>query len=733
MRGIIFDLEATGLSPEKGDVIIDVAAVRVGPEGIEDRYQSLVSAGSVEVSPFISALTGITPAMLESAPAWEQVRSELADFMGEELPIYGHNVQFDMHFLAQKGLTLRPERFVDSCDFATLYFPAAPSHSLEVLSHYLHLPHGDKHRAMGDVLATYALLRVLVEARDGHPEAALLARLLEEKGSAWSGKHFFTLRLPAARAKVTGDTVPRLEELHQEGDGIRAVRLRPSVQRFVSFVLSQEVPTVALVSPAEMETVRDFVAGEADATYFDAPQQVISPVLRAALLDRSTWKAEETLLGLRLAALPVSRLPLHQSALSLTHREKQLLPYFTQEAMGAADIFAAKRYVFMTYHAWHAYKEEIPTTHRMVVSDALRLEMHLHQTGKSYMSFDHMTSRLKTIGSRAAEEGVMMQEELASLEFVLRYMFTGLAKLLRSDQKELALTEVPDFLLSFAETWAKGIDRLAERVHGTPAADACATAIGQAKTIVEETLQRLADSRYLTLVSRLPQGVMLVSERRDLEEERRWFADRADLILAVGFTHAYLRPFVPVAFLQEIDSCTLEGVRVDVSTSQRLAANFSPLDALAELGGDHAKLLVCPGSGSHLDKVFESLYAGLHGEHCTVLANGKTGGRGKVRYNFMEHERAVFVASAADTKGMGVEAGALILTSLPFPATMSPYWKETYGESNFGTLSLPLLMQQLVDLAWAVCPAEGLTIYITDQRVFEKAYGRDVLELFGRS
>lgn len=725
-------MEATGLSPEKGDVIIDVAAVRVGPLGIEDRYQSLVSPGGVEVSPFIAALTGITPEMLLSAPSWEQVRGELAEFMGDDLPIYGHNVQFDMHFLEQKGLTLQAERFVDSCDFATLYFPGAPSHSLEVLSHYLRLPHGEKHRAMGDVLATYELLRVLVGARDAHPEAKRLEELLSHKGTSWSGGHFFALEIPSAQATPPEVTLPRSADLDRTGAGIRAVRLRPQVQRFVSFVLSQSVPTIALVSPSEMETVRDLVAGEADATYFDAPEQMISRPLQQALLARESWSPEETLFALRLASIAPERLPVHQSALSLTHREKQLLPRFAPEAPLVSDIFATKQHIFMTYHAWHAHKDAIPAERRMVVSDAIRLEMHLHQSGKSYASFDQMTARLRTIGSRAAEAGVSLQEDLASLEFVLRYMFTGLAKLLRSDQKELALTETPDFVLSFAETWAKGLERLADRVRGTVAETSVTPSILQAKTTVEQALQRLGDARYLSLVSRLPQGVMLVSERRDLEEERAWFAARTDLVLAVGYTNAYLRPFVAVERLEEIDPCTLAGVEVDVATSQRLAANFSALDAIAELGTDQAKLLVCPGSGSHLEKVFDALYAGLHGEHCTVLANGKTGGRGKVRYSFMEHERAVLVASAPDAKGMGVEAGALIVTSLPFPATMSPYWKEAYGESNFGTLSLPLLMQQLVDLAWAVGPAEGLTIYITDQRVFEKAYGQDVLALFSK-
>ena len=39
---VVIDFETTGLSPEQGDRITEVAALRVSSNGIVDRYESLV-------------------------------------------------------------------------------------------------------------------------------------------------------------------------------------------------------------------------------------------------------------------------------------------------------------------------------------------------------------------------------------------------------------------------------------------------------------------------------------------------------------------------------------------------------------------------------------------------------------------------------------------------------------------------------------------------------------------
>ena len=74
-RIAVIDFETTGMSPDFGDRPTEVAIVLVEDGRIVDRYQSLMNAG-VRVSSFITQLTGITNAMVASAPPAAQVMRE---------------------------------------------------------------------------------------------------------------------------------------------------------------------------------------------------------------------------------------------------------------------------------------------------------------------------------------------------------------------------------------------------------------------------------------------------------------------------------------------------------------------------------------------------------------------------------------------------------------------------------------------------------------------------------
>ena len=63
---------------------------------IVERYQSLMNAG-VRVPAFIEQLTGISNAMLRTAPSAEQVMNEVNEFVGIT-PLLAHNAAFDQKF-----------------------------------------------------------------------------------------------------------------------------------------------------------------------------------------------------------------------------------------------------------------------------------------------------------------------------------------------------------------------------------------------------------------------------------------------------------------------------------------------------------------------------------------------------------------------------------------------------------------------------------------------------------
>ncbi|MBT0961882.1 3'-5' exonuclease [Denitromonas iodatirespirans] len=179
----VIDFETTGLSPAQGDRATEVAAVIVADGQVVDRYQSLMNAG-VSIPPFIEALTGISNAMVRSAPPAAQVMREIANFVGD-YPLVAHNASFDSKFWdAELARTTRTRRqdFVCSLLLSRRLLPQAPSHKLGALVEYANLPvAGRYHRALADAeMAASLLLRLTDELRERHQLPHVSVELLRK-------------------------------------------------------------------------------------------------------------------------------------------------------------------------------------------------------------------------------------------------------------------------------------------------------------------------------------------------------------------------------------------------------------------------------------------------------------------------------------------------------------------------------------------------------------------------
>jgi len=153
---IVLDFETSGMAPDRGDRVIEVGAVRISEGRIVERFQSLMNSG-LSVSPFIESYTGITNAMLRSAPDSREVMRAFARFVGNS-PLVAHNASFDSRFLAAEwarvGLACVQE-FACSMLVARRVYPDAPNHKLETLVRYKNLPvEGSFHRALADAEMT---------------------------------------------------------------------------------------------------------------------------------------------------------------------------------------------------------------------------------------------------------------------------------------------------------------------------------------------------------------------------------------------------------------------------------------------------------------------------------------------------------------------------------------------------------------------------------------------------
>lgn len=153
------DLEATDLSVDGGR-IIEVAAVRFTDGREVAEFTSLVDPG-LPIPPIITSITGIRDQDVTGKPSFEAIREQLAEFCGDA-PIVGHNIQFDIGFLAANGLKLKNATY-DTWKLATLLLPRAGSHSLESLAAELGLKHPEAHRALHDARVGAELFMYLTD------------------------------------------------------------------------------------------------------------------------------------------------------------------------------------------------------------------------------------------------------------------------------------------------------------------------------------------------------------------------------------------------------------------------------------------------------------------------------------------------------------------------------------------------------------------------------------------
>jgi DNA polymerase III subunit epsilon len=159
-RIAVIDFETTGISPAMGDRATEVAIVLLEGGRVVDRFQSLMNAG-VRIPSFITQLTGITNAMVATAPRAAEVMAEASRFVGDA-PMVAHNAAFDRKFwvdeLARAGLSA-PQPFACTVLLSRRLYPQAPSHKLGTLVDYHRLPRtGQAHRALADAEMAAALL-----------------------------------------------------------------------------------------------------------------------------------------------------------------------------------------------------------------------------------------------------------------------------------------------------------------------------------------------------------------------------------------------------------------------------------------------------------------------------------------------------------------------------------------------------------------------------------------------
>lgn len=183
---VVCDLETTGMDP-KVDKVIEVGLVRLEMGEVTGKFHSLVNPGQ-PLPLKIKRLTGLDDADLAGATDIDGLLPQILDFIGDS-PIAGHNVQFDLGFLAAaRGLPFTNHAY-DTLELTRLIAPFSASYRLQSLCSEFNIDLRDSHRALDDALATAHLLEMMLKMA-GQLELGVLmqvAKLLLEAGSGWYG------------------------------------------------------------------------------------------------------------------------------------------------------------------------------------------------------------------------------------------------------------------------------------------------------------------------------------------------------------------------------------------------------------------------------------------------------------------------------------------------------------------------------------------------------------------
>ncbi|HBN07740.1 MAG TPA: DNA polymerase III subunit epsilon [Cyanobacteria bacterium UBA8530] len=154
-RFVVVDLETTGLSPQKGDCIVEIGAVLVEGGSKKATFQTLVDPRRL-IPYYAQRVHGISDKMVKGAPTVEEAIPLFLEF-AQDSCLVSHNARFDRGFLDffHPGLG---HPHLDTILLSRRLIPGLSSYKLDVLIEELNLAISGRHRALGDAEATADLL-----------------------------------------------------------------------------------------------------------------------------------------------------------------------------------------------------------------------------------------------------------------------------------------------------------------------------------------------------------------------------------------------------------------------------------------------------------------------------------------------------------------------------------------------------------------------------------------------
>ena len=144
-RYVVLDVETTGLSPWKGDRVIEIGAVALEDGDLMAEFSTLIQVP--RTIPFCaSQIHGITDEMLIGQPTPEEIFPALDAFISDSI-LVAHNARFDLGFLRREYELLGTRfhhRHICTLEMSRSRFPHLRNHKLETVYRHLIGMNGDR-------------------------------------------------------------------------------------------------------------------------------------------------------------------------------------------------------------------------------------------------------------------------------------------------------------------------------------------------------------------------------------------------------------------------------------------------------------------------------------------------------------------------------------------------------------------------------------------------------------
>ena len=196
MREVVLDTETTGLSPQDGDRLVEIACITLNnhlPNGeIFHEYFN----PQIPMPKAAEQIHGLTDDFLSTKPLFSSLAENFLNFIGED-PLVIHNASFDLGFLNSELVRLEMDplpqnRAIDTLELARKTFPGSPA-SLNALCRRFEIDNSAR-TFHGALLDAELLAEIYLELIGGRqPDLVLDTKRKEQKkeDASQNPKHLF--------------------------------------------------------------------------------------------------------------------------------------------------------------------------------------------------------------------------------------------------------------------------------------------------------------------------------------------------------------------------------------------------------------------------------------------------------------------------------------------------------------------------------------------------------------